>query len=530
MQKLFRYLFLALIPLLVIRLLLFTSALPVHAQYADLQDDSPQNLAKYLTGSIEKGDLGESNDQSAQGAGFVQHMSGAIALQITGVQDKQGKQLKKGAFLPSGGQFIAMLYEQQPSSREYVADLLDSIGVPSVSHAYAQGTGYKAMSSFLPFWKVFRNLAYSLYIIIFVVVGIMIMLRTKVNAQTIITIQTALPNLLITLLLITFSYAIVGFMIDLMYFLVYFLVFLLSSPGINIISTPAKAIARLMNYSAWSVIFEGRNSIVSAVSLALGDILSGLGTGGLEALGTVVSWITPMYLVVAITLAVAMLKLMFALVKAYIMLLVQTITAPLQILLNAVPGSKAFSDWLKKTASYLIPFPVAAAMFIFSAVLIGDPTKSTVFGDVFKTGNANPFGINSGHEFYSSYGGAWKNGTGADTLWLPPFTLTGDTDFNQQDILALVGFIVFLMTPAAVKMAQEWLQVKESPYTAEAFSTLGLGVKGAMLGPNWLYSSHKQEEAARMQARYLSRAMQRNPLDSKSHPEPADKSGGVPSS
>ena len=58
-----------------------------------------------------------------------------------------------------------------------------------------EGTGYGASPPFLPFWKVFRNLAYSLYIIMFVVVGIMIMLRTKVNAQTIITIQTALPNL-----------------------------------------------------------------------------------------------------------------------------------------------------------------------------------------------------------------------------------------------------------------------------------------------------------------------------------------------
>jgi hypothetical protein len=78
---------------------------------------------------------------------------------------------------------IAMLYKFQPSGEEYIADVLDNIGIPSVNRAYAQGTGYEALNSFLPFWKVFRNLAYSLYIIMFVVVGIMIMLRTKVNAQ-----------------------------------------------------------------------------------------------------------------------------------------------------------------------------------------------------------------------------------------------------------------------------------------------------------------------------------------------------------
>ena len=38
----------------------------------------------------------------------------------------------------------------------------------------------------------------------------------------------------------------------------------------------------------------------------------------------------------------------------------------------------------------------------------------------------------------------------------------------MQDILTIVGFVVFLMTPASVKMAQEWLQIKESPYASEA--------------------------------------------------------------
>ncbi|MBP9670074.1 hypothetical protein KBD75_01585 [Candidatus Woesebacteria bacterium] len=344
-----------------------------------------------------------------------------------------------------------------PSSREYLADILDSVGVPTVTSAYAQGTGYGALSTFLPFWKVFRNLAYSLYIIMFVVVGIMIMLRTKVNAQTIITIQTALPNLLITLLLITFSYAIVGFMIDIMYFLIYFVVYLFSS--INIIDTPVKAISRLMTYSAWGIVFEGRNSIISAAALAIGEVLSGLGTGALEVAGTLVSMVSPMYLIVAIAFAIAMLKLMLALAKSYVMIIVQTVTAPVQLLMNAMPGSKSFSTWIKTTASYLLPFPVAAVMFIFSAVMIGDPTKATILKGW--TGDANPFGINQGHDFYS---------TGNEKIWLPPFTLTGSVDFTNDDIRVLIGFFIFLMTPSAVKMAQEWLQVKESPYASEAFS------------------------------------------------------------
>lgn len=430
-------------------------ALPITGDYKlfqEIQPDSPMNQFKFMSGRSKENQLG--------------------ALQV-------------------GGKVLAELYQQQPSSREYIADLLDSVGVPTVSSAYAQGTGYKAMSPFLVFWKGFRNLAYSLYIIMFVVVGIMIMLRTKVSAQAVITIQAALPNLLITLLLITFSYAIVGFMIDLMYFLIYFVVFLFNSTGI--IGTPLKAIDRLLSYSAWGVVFEGRNSIISAISLAVGDVLSGLGTGMVEVVGTVISWL-PMYLIIAVAFLIAMIKLMVVLLKSYVMLIVQTVTAPLQILMNALPGSKAFSEWLKKTASYLIPFPVAAVMFIFAAILVGDPTNSTIMGRL-DPRDANPFGINQSHEFYTGYGGLWTDGTGK--IWMPPFTLTGDIDFNAQDVLTIIGFVVFLMTPAAVKMAQDWLQVKESPYTAEAFSSIGMGVNAGMLLPKWGW--HLQEEEMRMQ-------------------------------
>ncbi len=448
-------------------------ALPLTGEYRlfkEIQSDAPMNQFKFMAHRSEKNQVG---------------------------------------LLPFSGHVVALLYQQQPSSREYIADILNNIGVPTVSRAYAQGTGYKAMSPFLVFWKGFRNLAYSLYIIMFVVVGVMIMLRTKVSAKGVITIQSALPNLLITLLLITFSYAIVGFMIDLMYFLIYFIVYLFNS--INIISTPLKAIDRLLSYSAYGVIFEGRNSILSAITVAIDSVLSGLGTGAIGAVGKIIAALPIMYLIVAVAFTIAMIKLMVALLKSYVMLIVQTVTAPVQILLNALPGSKAFSGWLKKTASYLIPFPVAAAMFIFSAILIGDPTNSTVFGDIFKTGNKNPFGINSSHEFYDGYGGFWKDGT--DKIWMPPFTLTGNVDLNTQDILTIIGFIVFLMTPAAVKMAQEWLQIKESPYTAEAMSGISTGV-GLMQYPIGLGKGIKQQAEQRRlmqdQASWIGKAVSQN--------------------
>lgn len=462
MKKLFTYL----IPLFLLALVSFALPSNVSAQYDPIEDaapDKPQNLMKYS--------VGETNDpatgQGEKPGAFDYTVIAPLSLKLTGYVNKDGVPLKKGLLMEQA-HYIAMMYKHQPGTNEYFADLLDNMGIPTVSRAYAQGTGYSAMSTFLPFWKVFRNLAYSLYIIMFVVVGIMIMLRTKVNAQTIITIQSSLPNLLITLILITFSYAIVGFMIDIMYFLIYFVVYLLSS--IDIISTPTKAISRLLSYSAWSVIFEGRNSIISAVQMAITQALSGLGTGVLGvagAIGAVASWLGLGYLIAAAALAIAMLKLMWVLVNCYFMLLVQTITAPVQILLNAVPGSKAFSGWLKKTASYLLPFPVVATMFIFAAVLIGDPSRATILQGPL-SGDANPFGINPSASLYDNYGGKTQSGSvNTGSIWLPPFTLT---DYSEEpaSLMVLIGFFIILMTPSAAKMSMDWLQVKESPYTAEA--------------------------------------------------------------
>lgn len=382
-----------------------------------------------------------------------------------GSTDEEGK---SSGLLPSASQHIARLYEFQPSSQEYFADILNNMGVPSVSKAYAQGTGYKALSPFLPFWKTFRNLAYSLYIIMFVVVGIMIMLRTKVSAQAVITIQAALPNLLVTLILITFSYAIVGFMIDLMYFLMYFASFLFSSLGIL---DGNKTIDRLMSHSAWGVVFSGRNGIISVVSETIRQILGANslpGTitrivAGVATVGISEVFVQAIpYLLAAVWLAITMLKLVFLLTKSYLMLIIQTVTSPVQILMNALPGSKAFTEWLKKTASYIIPFPIAAVMFIISAILIGNPTNSTKLKS-FDPRDANPFGINENHDFYQG----WQD----NSVWVPPFTF--DLGWESWDIMIIMGFFVLTMTPAAVKMAQDWLQVKESPYASEIFGGLG---------------------------------------------------------
>jgi hypothetical protein len=101
----------------------------------------------------------------------------------------------------------------------------------------------------------------------------------------------------------------------------------------------------------------------------------------------------------------------------------------------------------------------------------------------------NPFGVNQAAPLYAT--------SKAGDLWLPPFTLT-DSNIAGNDILVLIGFLVFLMTPSAVKMAQDWLQVKESPYASEAMGGfMGIAstpVKGLWSMGTQRYQEHQQRK------------------------------------
>lgn len=64
-------------------------------------------------------------------------------------------------------------------------------------------------------WKVTSGIAYVLFVIVFVVVGFMIMFRKNLSSNITVTVSKALPNLIVSLIVVTFSFAIVGFVMDL---------------------------------------------------------------------------------------------------------------------------------------------------------------------------------------------------------------------------------------------------------------------------------------------------------------------------
>ena len=121
--------------------------------------------------------------------------------------------------IPAMSEYIAYMYQKPASTQAYIADVFKSAKI--IPPAQAQGIGFGALDPILQTWKTFRNLAYLFFVLIFLVIGFMIMFRHKINGQTVVTIQQAIPNIIVALLFVTFSYAIGGLLIDAMYLVMY---------------------------------------------------------------------------------------------------------------------------------------------------------------------------------------------------------------------------------------------------------------------------------------------------------------------
>ncbi len=83
----------------------------------------------------------------------------------------------------------------------------------SVYAAGTTGTGYNTLSPVLPIWDISRNIAYIVVAILVVFIGFLLLFGAKLGQEEV-TIMSSIPKIIIALLLITFSYAIAGLMID----------------------------------------------------------------------------------------------------------------------------------------------------------------------------------------------------------------------------------------------------------------------------------------------------------------------------
>lgn len=353
--------------------------------------------------------------------------------------------------LGSTTNLISYMYTHPPASGvEYIAQTLHNFSL--TKQAYAQGIGYSGLSPIQPIWRAFRNLAYGVLVIVLVAIGFMIMFRMKMGAQTAVTIQSAIPNIIITLLLITFSYAIAGLLIDLMYFLIMLVISVFVNAGLGtelngfLGSSGAAPIDAqkyqefYVNANTWDLLqsvmnFETIVGLPNAlIRSGIGNLWLRLGTAQTDA-GTIAQFFgfvagsainlvggALLTLLISLGLLFVFVRLFFIFLNSYIQILLSVILAPVQLLMGAVPGQNTFRNWLMGLIGNLVVFPTAVALFMLNLTITVMAIKES-----------------------------GKDIAGTD-LWIPPF-LFGSAKGSQVDAatpIALIGFGILMLTPTLI--------------------------------------------------------------------------------
>ncbi len=406
----------------------------------------------------------------------------------------------KSSLLGKMSSLIALPYQNPPASGAYwVADTLQKAGFIPASYA-AEGLGYSSLKPLINIWKIFRDVSYLLIVLILVSIGFMIMFRMKLNPQTVISVENALPKIVVALLLITFSFAIAGFLIDITYLLILLSINLLSTGDVYV-----KVQNQLLNSNLgtlWDYILPKNGTLLDPVSRVfyLGDAFAALlpneinnavkilsggailyfvgasmvrkveGTGlvaflnGINIIGngvgnlfqgiigTIVTLVIYSSLgimaanglglifgiIVFLTFTSILFTIFFLLFRSYLQIILMIVFAPVILLLEAVPGKSTFGYWIKGLIGELITFPVVITM-----LLVGKMMTTTL-----------------------SYPGDY---------WKAPFI----GNLNTTGFGVIMGAGLIFLIPDIVKLVKDGLGVKPLPFNLGVGTFLGgAGVLG----------------------------------------------------
>jgi hypothetical protein len=354
------------------------------------------------------------------------------------------------------GSALAIMTSNPISSVAYFRDVGQRLKIVPEAQAQTTGFGFTAGGAVLQLWKASRNLSYMLLVIVMVVMAFMIMFRVKLSPQTVITVQSALPKVIVALILITFSYAIAGFMIDLMYVSIGLLAGLLHEGGLSAQGWSGLYTTLTTGNSAFELMVTYMFFFSGALWWAIVSNLWGIVFFGPSQL----LWVI-ILIIVLIVLFVLAIKVMWMLIKNFVMILLLIAFGPLQILLGTMGGS-GFGGWLKNLAAHLAVYPAVGFMFVLAFIFlrgVGGPLGW--IPDRFW-----PFGV--------------ADVIGANT-WSPPLT-SGTNDMDM--IWLFASLVIMTLIPKVADIIKSAIQGRPFMYGAaigESFTAAG----GFARGQTW---------------------------------------------
>ena len=380
--------------------------------------------------------------------------------------------LNNGGLIGGVAFLTAELVRNPPASgSEYIAYIMhESPLVPETAYAQGFGIGFGALSPILSTWAAFRDVAYFLLTLIFLTIGILIIFRKKVSGNVAVTVQSALPRLIITLILITFSYAIAGFIVDLMFWAIYFVIIIFSGlleDRFEFVNSNPTLREFALDKNLFTILFQyvfsgGAENAASAMSDIVMKALTGIPYfGGVPEtwLGDILKLVlvTIFTLIIGIAILIQAFRVFFQLLMSYAGFVINVVLSPFVLLQGAIPGKDPFMKWLKNLIAGLAPFVVVVFMLFMAFTLSGKNAKPGVGYDV--------------------------NNPSAAGLRLP-LLLTGDVSGNGIMGLLAIGFIMLL--PEAVTMTKNALGASGGPlddFKDKAVGNFTKGWKGGEVIP-----------------------------------------------
>ena len=403
---------------------------------------------------------------------------------------------------------ISSTYEPIASTGTYTNYLSENFGIVKKAHAAGppcdpakSGYGFCGLQPILKLWETVRNVAYVLLTLAFIFIGVGIMLRIKIDPRTVMTLQNQIPKVIISIILITLSYAISAMFVDLMWVTTYAGTYLLTANKDNdpviadctkqfnnnpidqgealskkatttILQTPItyfnNIFSECKNETNPLVNENDRNggfhvmtkSVANTAGTTIGDVARSLlfDSNDLE---TKCQWWHPIkcakkgvanfiailvsavaQIIIFVILVINLFKIWFNLLKAYIYTLAYIILAPIMIVFGLLPTKPmGFESWLRRFFVNIAVFPLTAFIFIAARLLL----------DLYKTKSPDQF--------------------------VPP--LVGNP--SSTDFGALMAFGVILIAPTIQTILREKMGVKNigTPGIVAAGIAGGAAVVGA---------------------------------------------------
>ena len=352
-----------------------------------------------------------------------------------------------------------LVFKERPMSGiAYVKQKLISLKI--IPEAKAQGFGYERLGMLQKPWKGARDFAFLIVIIITIVFAFMIMFRTKISPQTVITIQSALPKIAVTLILITFSYAIAGFLVDLLYVAIGIVSLLISQvfggkPSLIYmwISGDIPVLTGVLGTTFLMVLYFCWYIIVFAVAVIFNFIAT---IASLSLFGVSVSIVAAVVWFLAIFMLLwYMIKVPWVLIKALMGFYINVILAPLFLGLGALLPSFSFGSWVKKILSNLSVFLLTGTLYYLALVVLYQSfvVGAKIFADEnFIDQILRALHINTGDMVLSG------------TLWAPPLLSSGAEITGL--ILIFISFGIIAMMPKGAEIIQGLIEGKPISFGA----------------------------------------------------------------